>query len=100
MRHEERRQEPVCRDCRDCPHTLTCYAVRYTCDGCGKAVSRENHENDYAHELQITLDADECVSFLRWRDYCPACLEPVWAAVNELLGTDPDEQRDREYDIY
>lgn len=96
-------------DVRSCPHEgCTCataiWVTDYTCDGCGGAVYRDepgasaDGGQRYAHELVITLDLEECVSFLRRRDFCPACLEPVWQAVNKLLGTDPDEERDREYD--
>ena len=72
--------------------------VRYRCDKCGREITREDHGDDYAHELNVWLDMEECVSFFRQRDYCPACLEPVWAALNGFLGTDPDKERDPEED--
>jgi hypothetical protein len=76
----------------------TVHYTMYLCDGCGREIRREDLEDEYAHELQIVLDQDECVNFLRMRDYCPSCLEPVWNAINKLLGTDPRSERDREYD--
>ena len=72
--------------------------IEYHCDGCGKLISKEDPGNDYAHELAIGLDMEECVSFYRRRDLCPSCMEPAWAAINQLLGTDPDAERDREYE--
>jgi hypothetical protein len=71
------------------------------CDSCGKAIDPDAVEDDYAHELTIALDQDQCVNFYRRRDFCPACLEPVWEAVNLLLGITKEHQwdeRDREYD--
>ena len=90
---------------RSCEHegcgcTLNVPVTIYQCDKCGGEISREDHFERYAHELNITLDQDECVNFLRRRDYCPACLEPVWRAINELIGADPDAERDREYTLY
>jgi hypothetical protein len=64
--------------------------VTYKCDGCGKNMDRAPMTESFAHELEICLDAEECVSFYRRRDYCPECLEPIWQAVNKLIGADPD----------
>lgn len=72
--------------------------IEFTCDGCKKPISRLDHGDSCAHELQIGLDSEECVNFFRQRDYCPACLAPIWAAINKLIGSDPDEERDREYE--
>lgn len=74
----------------------------YMCDGCGKTITRswpecEEHDN-YAHELVIAMDQDECVNFFRQRDYCPTCMDPVWQAINKLITADPEAERDREYE--
>lgn len=77
------------------------YRVHYTeyhCDKCGRLISKEDHGDGYAHELAVALDSDECVNFFRQRDYCPACLDPIWAALNALIAADPDAERDRDYD--
>jgi hypothetical protein len=71
--------------------TVQVTATTYQCDGCGKDISRDDHEDSYAHELVITLDQEECVSLLLMRDYCPACLEPIWAAISTLVKADPDK---------
>lgn len=82
-----------------CPHPgcecrMRIWVTDYTCDQCGKPISREDHDGDYAHELQVGLDMQECVSFFRQRDYCPACLGPIWQAICKLIGGDPDEERE------
>lgn len=82
-----------------CPHPgcqcrTKAWVTGYTCDQCGIAISREDYDGDYAHELSIALDMDECVSFLRLRDYCPSCLDPIWQAVCKLIGGNPDEERE------
>ena len=78
------------------------WVTNYTCDGCGKKLTRtwpDSEENsNFAHELAVYLDSEQCVNFRRQRDYCPACLLPVWEAINKLLKADPDDERDREYD--
>lgn len=81
------------REKRETVQRLT-YDTVYRCDKCGKEISREDHEGDYAHELLITLDQFECVSYLRERDYCPGCLEPIWLAINALIGGDPDTEHE------
>jgi hypothetical protein len=103
MSRAERRAEV-----KACPHEgCSCNSVHwvtdYTCDGCGGTIYRDTDvgvldQRRYAHELVIQLDMYECVNFLRQRDFCPACLDPIWQEINKLLGTDPDEERDREYD--
>jgi hypothetical protein len=62
----------------------------YACDGCGGEISPEDTEETCAHELVVSLDMDQCVHFLRRRDYCPACLEPIWQAISKLIKADPD----------
>lgn len=76
----------------------TTHYIEYHCDRCGRLISKDDHLDGYAHELAIAMDSDECVNFYRRRDYCPACLTPVWEAINKLIGADPDEERDREYE--
>jgi hypothetical protein len=72
--------------------------TQYTCDKCGRVINRDDREDGYAHELEVRLDKEQCVNFFRQRDYCPVCLEPVWAAINQLIDANPDEERDRMYD--
>lgn len=75
------------------------WETAYTCDVCGRMISREDHGSGYAHELVVGLDMEECVNLYRRRDLCPACLDPIWVAINKLLGVeDPDAERDRDYD--
>ena len=80
--------------------TVTRTTVRYTCDKCGKEISWDEHEGDNtAHELILMLDQEQCVNFYRRRDYCDDCFDPIWTAMNTLLGVgDPWMERDREYD--
>jgi hypothetical protein len=66
----------------------------YHCDGCGKLIDRINEGDDCHHDLVIALDQYECAGFIRSRDYCPACLEPIWRAVNQLIKADPEKERD------
>lgn len=63
------------------------------CDGCGGEIGVEPdvHPDQYANELYIALNGDECVSMLRRRDYCTVCLEPIWEAINKLIKADPDQ---------
>jgi hypothetical protein len=61
-----------------------------TCDKCGIVVSHVDPDGTYAHELWVALDEDECVSFVRQRDYCSECLEPIWQAICTLINSDPD----------
>lgn len=69
----------------------------YACDRCGKKIDPDDWDGDTAHELVITLDDQQCVSFFRRRDYCPDCLKPIWDAINTLIRADPGKERDREY---
>lgn len=82
--------------------TITESFTVYKCDSCGRDItpewpeSEENH--NFAHELCITLDHEECVNFFRRRDYCPSCMDPIWEAINRLIAADPEAERDRDYD--
>jgi hypothetical protein len=74
---------------------------RRKCDRCGRAIDPEELEEEYAHELVVILDQDKCVNFYRRRDYCLECLEPIWEAVNALLGVTKESiwgERDKEYE--
>jgi uncharacterized Fe-S center protein len=77
---------------REETQTVVVRDERRTCDKCGAAIAVDaiDMENDYAHELIIQLDQEECVHFSRIRDYCPACLAPIWEAICELIGSDPN----------
>jgi hypothetical protein len=72
------------------PEPMKVPVTGYQCDKCGEDISREAYANNYAHELEIALDQDECVRFYRRRDYCPDCLESIWLTINQLIGADPD----------
>lgn len=78
------------------PRPSRVLVITYRCDKCGKEISREDNYGDYAHELMISLDQDECVSYLRQRDYCPDCIEGIWNAINEIIGADPGAERERD----
>jgi len=62
----------------------------YTCDGCGRAISPEAMDDEFANDLVIALNQDQCVHFFRYRDYCTACLEPIWQAICKLIKSDPE----------
>jgi len=73
----------------------------YQCDGCNRKIRRDG-DDDFAHELLITLDQERCVNFYRRRDLCPACLDAIWVKLNELIGVEPGsawDEADREYDV-
>lgn len=74
--------------------------VTYTCDKCGQEISWDEHYGkNTAHELILMLDQEQCVNFYRRRDYCDDCMDPIWKAMNTLIGVnDPYVERDREYD--
>lgn len=73
---------------------MTVHRTNLCCDVCGGEISIQPdvHPNQYANELYISLNAEECVSFQRRRDYCNACLEPVWEAINKLIKADPEQE--------
>ena len=66
----------------------------YTCDGCGGEISPDDMDETFANELVIALNQDQCVCSIRRRDYCAACLEPIWQAISELIKADPDAEGD------
>jgi hypothetical protein len=72
--------------------------TEYACDKCGRKLDPDDCDDACAHELIVWLDQSQYVNFYRQRDYCPACLEPVWRAINALIGADSDIERDREYE--
>lgn len=70
-----------------------------TCDKCGRAISTDpavflEDQNKAAQELLIYLNPEECVHYGKRRDYCPDCLDPIWNAICELIGADPDMDGD------
>jgi hypothetical protein len=69
--------------------------VRVTCDGCKKDLGTlyGTYDPDASH-LLLGLNEGECVSFVRERDYCIVCLEPIWVAINKAIGADPDVERE------
>ncbi len=93
-RARERREMP--------PVTTPRYETVETrkCDKCKKPIDVDEHEEAAAHELIVALDQEQCVSFYRRRDLCPACLDPIWLAINELLGVSGErawDERDKDY---
>ena len=71
------------------------YVSNISCDGCGGEILEDTpYEELYANELFIALNQADCVSLLRYRDYCLACLEPVWDAIMKLIKADPDTERE------
>lgn len=72
------------------------YVSNIRCDGCGLEIF-EDLQDEYdqeANELFIALNQHQCVSMLRYRDYCTECLEPVWDAIMKLIKADPDTERE------
>lgn len=51
----------------------------------------DEYDVNHAHEVVIMLDADECVSARFRRDYCPACLDPRWRAICEIIGAGSED---------
>lgn len=76
--------------------------IDIACDGCGGEIATDAAlEEQYANKLIITLNEDECVSMTRRRDYCTACLEPIWDAISKLIKADPEQEgADRDWDLY
>jgi hypothetical protein len=62
------------------------------CDGCGGRISSEDPTLPWGSTLEIWLDSEQCVSYGRSRDYCLACLNPIWAAINALIMADPEAE--------
>jgi hypothetical protein len=63
---------------------------RHACDKCGKAISPEEMDELYSNELLVILNEYSCASTRFRRDYCTACLEPVWEALCALISAEPD----------
>ena len=61
------------------------------CDKCGRAISHDEIDDGFANELSVYLNPDECISQRFRRDYCTACLEPVWRALCKLIDADPED---------
>ena len=78
--------------------TASEWETTYHCDKCGKKIDPADWAGDTAHELAVWLDMEQCVNFFRRRDYCPDCVKIIWAGINELIGADPEAERDQEYD--
>ena len=64
----------------------------FTCDGCGQEISVDGIDGDYANDLRVYLNPNECVNHGHGRDYCTECLKPIWDAICKLIGADPDDQ--------
>lgn len=78
------------------------HTIDITCDGCGGEIDTDAAlPEQCANLLTITLNEGECVSFTRRRDYCTACLEPIWHAISKLINADPEQEgADRDWDLY
>ena len=72
------------------PKPVQVRSTAYACDGCGGEISPEDMDDTFANELVIALNEDQCVSTRFRRDYCTACLEPLWQRICEVIGADPD----------
>lgn len=70
---------------------VTSYQVTYTCTKCGKIIHPEWDEPEFANELVLMLNDNQCVSQRFRKDYCTPCLEPIWPALCQILGVDPDD---------
>lgn len=64
------------------------------CDKCGVEVSTDPEEDieNFANDLRIYLNPDECVNFGHGRDYCTTCVRAIWEAMCGLIGADPDSE--------
>jgi hypothetical protein len=72
---------------------VTVCETSITCDSCGGEIGIDPsvHPDQFANELYIALNGDECVNQLRRRDYCNVCLEPIWEKINELIHANPEQ---------
>lgn len=67
--------------------------IKYKCDKCGVELSRDfDADSDFANDLQIYLNPEECVHSRVQLDLCSDCLEPVWQAICAAIGADPDAE--------
>lgn len=76
-------------------HEESFFVSMKKCDGgCGREIETwprpEDDPDNWIHELIVGLDGDECAGVSIRRDYCPACLEPVWRKIAEALGIPED----------
>lgn len=72
-------------------HTMKQRKWIVKCDSCGGPLSdNPEYAEQEVNQLEILLNGDSCVNFIRHRDYCTACVEPIWAAINKLINGDPD----------
>lgn len=61
------------------------------CDKCNKSIDQDAMNEEFANELIILLNAQECVSSSFRRDYCTDCLEIIWKVICEAIKADPDD---------
>lgn len=73
-------------------HTTTYQSdIIYRCDKCNKVLDPDSIEDNQPNELIVLLNAEECVNQRFRKDLCTECLEPIWQAICEALGVDPDD---------
>jgi len=70
---------------------VTSWETQYTCTKCGRGINPGWDEPEFANELIILLNQDECVSHRFRKDYCTNCLTPLWDDLCHLLGLDPTD---------
>jgi hypothetical protein len=76
--------------------------ITYTCEGCDRIISPHAIDDTFCNELTIMLNDQQCSEvYLRKRDYCNDCLEPIWQEISKLIKADPDaEGTDRTDEAY
>ena len=83
------------------PEPMQVKRADYRCDSCGGPISPDGTDdagNAFANELTVMLNPDECMCVIHGRDYCTACLRPLWEALCKIIGADPDAIGDQRQD--
>jgi len=77
---------------------VTSYVTTYTCTKCGRSIDPTLDGPEFANELIILLNQEQCVSQRFRRDYCTECLTPIWLDLCQLLDIDPDDISGADFD--
>jgi hypothetical protein len=73
--------------------------IKVSCDKCGRPVDQDPEDEDLYHqELLIYLNPELCVRSSFRRDYCRACLLPIWNLICGAIGADPDDISNSDFD--
>lgn len=73
--------------------------TKFRCDKCGVEIGPDpEDENLYNQELVIYLNPDQCVRHSFRRDYCLACLSPIWELICKAIGADPDDSSNSDFE--